>query len=308
MSKIPLPQYQEQPVVPFTSGQLPFYIGITGSSGISSGGVKPHYHAFAEFTFVMSGSGFKTINGHSHLMKPGATCLYLPHHVHESQNDRRNPPKVYCCMFDLQLLTSSALEDECLKTLYQVGSRYPSYVYLEDKSFTRMQVLLNELQSEFLQPSDTFGRETNIRCKLTEALLIFLRSLVAAQTTEQEEQITRGNSVFWEILRYIHVYYKEPITREIVAQHFHLSSPYVSRLFKEYTGEHFLQFVHKLRIKTAAHLLAITDTPVSEIAFEVGFESFRTFARVFRELKGQTPTEYRNAQREKASGTGVAKQ
>jgi transcriptional regulator GlxA family with amidase domain len=41
-------------------------------------------------------------------------------------------------------------------------------------------------------------------------------------------------------------------------------------------------------------MLITTDLPVADITFAAGFESFRTFARVFREMKGLTPTQYRN--------------
>lgn len=300
MSKITLPQYQEQPISPFINGQLPFYIGMHASQ--SSTGFKPHYHSFAEFTFVISGTGYKTVNGQSHDMKPGATCLYLPHHVHESQRDPNDPPIVYCCMFDMQLLTNSSLEEQCLDMIYQVGSAYPSYVYLEGEFYDRMKMLLHELYTEYSHPAGALGRETMIRCKLTEAILLFLKNLGTSTEKNGHNTLPERDSIFWSILQFIHIHYKEAITRETVAQHFHMSSPHISRLFKEHTGQNFLQYVHQLRIRAATHLLTTTDMSVSQITFAVGFESFRTFARVFRELQGQTPSDYRNLQREKVSG------
>jgi transcriptional regulator GlxA family with amidase domain len=70
--------------------------------------------------------------------------------------------------------------------------------------------------------------------------------------------------------------------------------PYISRLFKDHVGQSFLTYLHGLRIKSAASLLISTEMPIADISTEVGFESYRTFLRVFREIRGQTPSDYRD--------------
>src|SRR5690606_32673826 len=98
---------------------------------------------------------------------------------------------------------------------------------------------------------------------------------------------------FWKVLQYLHVHYQEDLSLESISRQFRVSPPYISRLFKEHVGQSFLTYLHELRIKSAASLLISTDMSISDIATEVGFESYRTFLRVFRDIRGQTPSEFR---------------
>lgn len=72
--------------------------------------------------------------------------------------------------------------------------------------------------------------------------------------------------------------------------HFH-------RSFVRKFGETPLELLTRQRILTAQSLLRRTDLSVTEICFEVGFESLGTFSSRFSKLVGQSPTEYRKASR-----------
>jgi AraC-like DNA-binding protein len=53
--------------------------------------------------------------------------------------------------------------------------------------------------------------------------------------------------------------------------------------------------IRRLRILRAIDLLADIDLPVTRIAIEVGYSSLSAFNTAFRDLIGQTPTEYRKS-------------
>jgi transcriptional regulator GlxA family with amidase domain len=52
------------------------------------------------------------------------------------------------------------------------------------------------------------------------------------------------------------------------------------------------EFIRTIRLKRAAHLLSKQGGNISEVAYQVGFNSVTYFSKCFRELYGQTPTEY----------------
>ncbi|PYI55639.1 helix-turn-helix transcriptional regulator [Paenibacillus flagellatus] len=63
--------------------------------------------------------------------------------------------------------------------------------------------------------------------------------------------------------------------------------------FKRHTSLIFVQFLHEVRIRHACSLLVCTDMSVFDIAIEVGFGSYPSFLRIFLELNGVAPGEYR---------------
>jgi AraC-like DNA-binding protein/ligand-binding sensor protein len=72
------------------------------------------------------------------------------------------------------------------------------------------------------------------------------------------------------------------------------SSPfYFCKMFKKFTGLNFTDYLSRIRIERSKNLLLNPNLRVSEIAFDVGFQSLTHFNRVFKNIVGQSPTEYR---------------
>ena len=68
---------------------------------------------------------------------------------------------------------------------------------------------------------------------------------------------------------------------------------YLSRYFKSYTGISFIDYVNSYRVNEACYLIENSHGSILEIAYECGFDSLRNFNRVFKKIKGLTPTEYK---------------
>ena len=71
------------------------------------------------------------------------------------------------------------------------------------------------------------------------------------------------------------------------------STFYICKLFKRHTRLNLTEYVSRLRVEKARELLQNPQLRISEIAYEVGFQSLTHFNRVFRTLAGQSPSEYR---------------
>ncbi|MFZ5802828.1 MAG: response regulator [Candidatus Omnitrophota bacterium] len=89
---------------------------------------------------------------------------------------------------------------------------------------------------------------------------------------------------------------------EDAAQAVCLSPKYLSRLFKEETGESYVQYRIKLKIEKAKTLLARgSDGNVSQIAYKLGYENPESFIRQFKRFTKKTPTEFRQKKTGKRS-------
>src|SRR5216110_2516584 len=79
-----------------------------------------------------------------------------------------------------------------------------------------------------------------------------------------------------------------------VAKAVNTSTFYFCKLFKRATGLTFTDYLARVRIETAKTLLLNPNRRVSEVAYDVGFQSLTHFNRVFRKIVRQSPTSYRH--------------
>jgi AraC-like DNA-binding protein len=110
----------------------------------------------------------------------------------------------------------------------------------------------------------------------------------------------RAESVdIWKARQFIEQYSGEEISLTKMAKAVNISPTHLSEKFKQVTGVNFVDYVARTRFDKARKLLADGDLRISEIAFEVGFQSLSQFNRVFKRLSGKSPTGYRAAQRKR---------
>jgi AraC-like DNA-binding protein len=108
--------------------------------------------------------------------------------------------------------------------------------------------------------------------------------------------VQQGNSeppVITRAKEFIHEHQTEELTLGIVAKAVNTSTFYFCKMFKKVTGINYTDYLSRVRIEKSKNLLLNPNLRVSEIAFEVGFQSLTHFNRVFKKILGQSPTEYR---------------
>lgn len=87
--------------------------------------------------------------------------------------------------------------------------------------------------------------------------------------------------------------YAQPIDVPALARVAHVSQAHFSRQFRGTFGETPHRYLQRRRVERAMELLRETTRPVTEICFDVGFNSLGTFSRTFREIVGVPPSSYR---------------
>lgn len=95
------------------------------------------------------------------------------------------------------------------------------------------------------------------------------------------------------IKEWIRINYRKPVTVKYLASLFHYNPDYLSYTFKKYTGKNLIKFVHRTRIDAAKGLLSSGELSIKETAFACGYTDEKYFIRVFRQMEGMTPGEYR---------------
>jgi len=95
--------------------------------------------------------------------------------------------------------------------------------------------------------------------------------------------------------QFVQTHVEEPRLLAQVVRHVNVSRFYFCKLFKKSTGLNFTDYLSRVRTEKAKNLLLNPNLRVSEIAYEVGFQSLTHFNRVFHRIVGCSPTAYRNS-------------
>ena len=132
------------------------------------------------------------------------------------------------------------------------------------------------------------------RGELVELLKKVLEQIRKEQLT-QKVFVEKEDTTKEKILGYIQDHFTEQqFSLRQLAEEFHLSQSYVTRLIKQETGSSFSELLTRMRIDRAVSLLVQSpDMKLVEIAERTGFASQHYFSRLFKEKIGFSPADYR---------------
>ncbi len=154
-----------------------------------------------------------------------------------------------------------------------------------------------QLAAETAKTQSFFASATSARQheSAVKLLGIFAQhlSMVSQQVVPRQERETPEPAAVARAKAYIEEHQGEDLSLGQVAKAVNTSTFYFCKLFKRSTGINFTDYLSRVRIEKAKNLLLNPNLRISEIAFEVGFQSLTHFNRVFKKLLGQSPTEYR---------------
>lgn len=153
----------------------------------------------------------------------------------------------------------------------------------------------------YLANNEIFDYHQILKLKDISAIQELGRSIlniVVAYVGSQKENC--DNKVIEKAKEYICSHYNKDITLDDVADHVYLSTVYLSRFFKQNTGENFIDFLGKVRVENAMVFLRNPRYKVYEIGPMVGYKSIKYFSNIFKRFTGMNPSEYRKNQVEES--------
>lgn len=129
-----------------------------------------------------------------------------------------------------------------------------------------------------------------------EDLAAWLRKTLehVISTIERQEDFTPPLLV-GKALDYMRANLHHSLSRDETARHAGISPGHFSRLLKERTGRSFTELLRQCRVALACDFLRRTEKPLAEIAGDCGFCDQAYFTRVFQDVKGVTPRQFREA-------------
>lgn len=108
------------------------------------------------------------------------------------------------------------------------------------------------------------------------------------------ETILQDNDKIDHIYQHINANFERHISLDEIAGEANMTVPAFCRYFKKSTGKTFTKMVNEYRVVHATKLLSESNSSITDIAFEVGFNNFSHFNKLFNEITGKTASQYRS--------------
>ena len=135
-------------------------------------------------------------------------------------------------------------------------------------------------------PAKQYDSMVKLLSIFAQYLSMMSNQMLVQQNKAEPPVITRAK-------QFIQQNHTEDLSLGQVAKAVNTSTFYFCKVFKKFTGINFTDYLSRVRIEKAKNLLLNPNLRISEIAYEVGFQSLTHFNRVFKKVLGQSPTEYR---------------
>jgi AraC-like DNA-binding protein len=254
-----------------------------------------HSHNYVEMVYMVTGFTRHKINGNDIVLRQGELLLMNQHATQEIFPARENDIAVNFVIlpqfFDTALMMlgseNSMLRDflvDCLKST----SGHVDYLHFQVAEVLPIQNLIENLIDSILNSPDD-----NQQINQTTVGLIFMHLM------KYTDRLTIGGDRFEDevmmlVLHHIEDHYKDGELSDL-CEKLDTDLYTISRIIKRRTGRTYTDLLQEKRLKHAAYLLTTTELPVTDISFNVGYNNFSYFYKLFKKTYNVTPKEYRSS-------------
>lgn len=238
----------------------------------------PHMHTQVELICILKGKLTIKIDQRAQELNTGDIAIVAPYRIHSFQSTEPNQ-----CLIGI-------FEAELVPELAQFfKNKIPLNPFIESKREAEIERMIKKIAQYEKKDKDLIFKGS-----MYTLLGMILEEIV---WIENEQSHREGIE---KVLKYIGAHYDSGMLLEDVAQGVGYSKYYISYLFNQHIGHRFSDYVNFLRVNKAKQLLQ-TRMSITEISYECGFESARSFYRAFAKHCEMTPKQYREISKEKVS-------
>lgn len=249
---------------------------------------KLHKHDAWELYHVIHGHGNRIAGDTLQPFSAGDVVLIPPSMHHYWQYGPTSADNDGCIHY-LMVAFSHSLITRCIEVFPELRNRLTSLTFPVNalKYGLESSRVIRKILSQ-MNDMDDLGR-LSAMFRLLPVIFNSSDHILAGKPMQIERDVRRMQ----QICAYVMAHYVHTITLNEIASEVGMNRSAFCSYFKRCKKMTFSQFVTQYRLNTACELLKHSQKQVSEICFAVGFNDVPHFNRVFKELQGMTPKEYR---------------
>lgn len=249
-----------------------------------------HWHAAIEIIMPIENQYYLNCSGENVVLREGDIIIICPGCIHSIKAPETGKRIIF------QPDTTELRFMPEVESLINIMS---PYIVVTPEAYPQIHETVKQL---LLEINDTYLNnsqfsEVDIYSRLLQFLSCIGKNFVARTSSEDSYDHLHGDDYFekfMEVCDYIDEHCSENLSLEYIASRSGFSKFYFSRRFKQFTNVSFYKYVNQKRIAKAEMLLMEPRNSITDIALNCGFPSLSSFIRMFKIIKGCTPTEFRS--------------
>lgn len=248
-----------------------------------------HWHTSMEMIHVSENWYQIRSNDRIFRLEEGDIGIICPGVIHELTSPAKGKRTVY--LTDMELWKGLSGLDTLLALLPPVTAISGN---LGGGIYEEVSRLLTEIRGVYLGGESFY--ELAIYSKLTELLRTLGLYYLSYGSFDDREapQVVKYRDRLLTVCGYINEHFTENLTLDEISAFAGFSKYHFARIFKTFTHTSFYKYLNQKRISHAEYLLSNPDYSVTGISLQCGFSSLSAFIRMFKQIKGCTPTQFRN--------------
>lgn len=237
--------------------------------------VPPHLHEAIEVVYVTKGSVELGVGRELYHMEEGDFGIVFPNLIHHYQVFSSGINKAIYLFIEPAILTS--FQDDLRKYCPQ-----------------NPVIKKSDLKSDVVSAIKSLTKLESENAIMNQAYAQMILAYVLSSTQLVEKEVVGEDNLIYRAVSYVAMNFREQISLDAMAKELCVSKYVLSRMFSKTFHCNFCRYVNKTRLNYARACLENSKYSITDICLDCGFESQRTFNRVFKEEYKITPREYRN--------------
>lgn len=255
----------------------------------SANETKSHSHDFLSLIYILGGEGKYEVGGKIYDVSAGTFFICNPNITHHRiLTGKQRIEEFHVGISDLHLkgLPENYLIPEDEEPLF--AFRYYRQAFINGIGEVMIEQQKNDETSVLM-----------LKCIIMKLLVYIIKERYISRCKPEKNVISieryEKTAMVDNIIAYINENYMKPISLAQISANAYLSPIYVSKVFKDATGESPINYLIHLRLSKASELLENSDGSIKEIARQVGYTDVYYFSKLFKKYYGMSPMHYRKA-------------
>jgi len=207
---------------------------------------------------------------------------------------------------------SPAIEFETFASIKTKEAATVFFFYQHEHEEQWKQLIANQIDSLQISGFKGIIKASSFSEEMEQLYNLYLQATAASFSLCQNQELEvyryneekRDPSVL-NAIQFVSDNLEKPLNQTEFAKELHMSNSNFSKIFKQYTGMNFIDFITEKRIAKAKELLTYSNLKTSEIAQQTGYPEVRYFNQVFKKRVGCSPKEFREKERFQPAGEDV---